>query len=63
MWGLVFTHLRNHGTKWLGGLQVTVGAVAANSGDFFSRRELQVIMMVSGVFTAWRGFVNSMNSP
>lgn len=62
MWQRLAEHLRNHGTKYLGGVQTTVGAIAANAGDFFSRRELQVMLMVSGVLTAWRGIVNTKNS-
>lgn len=52
---------RNHGTKMLGFGQVTVGAVAAGSGDLLSPIRLKILIMVSGVLTAWRGFVNSKN--
>lgn len=54
--------VRDHGTKILGFSQATFGAIAANAGDFFTRRELQFIMMASGILTAWRGFVNSRNA-
>lgn len=49
---------KSHGTKILGFTQVTVGVLAASAG-VFDERTLQVLVMCSGLLTAWRGFVNS----
>jgi hypothetical protein len=61
MWPKLRQHFRDHGTKWIGFIQVTVGAVAANAGDLFTARTLKILLMISGLLTAWRGFVNSRN--
>jgi hypothetical protein len=62
MWTWITYHWRSHGTKVLGFGQVTVGAIAANAGDFFSKHALQFLIMTTGLLTAWRGFVNTKNS-
>jgi hypothetical protein len=62
MWEKLGGYWKNHGTKVLGFGQVTLGAVAANAGDFFSRRALQLVIMLTGLLTAWRGFANSKNN-
>jgi len=54
-------HWRNNGTKYLGGAQVVVAGIAANAGDFFTKRGLQLILMASGVLTGLRGFINTQN--
>lgn len=47
-----------HGTKAIGFAQVTVGAVAT-AGVIESPSALKLIVTVSGLLTAWRGFLNS----
>jgi len=60
-WAALEVFSRNHMTKVIGFGQVTVGAIAANAGDLFSARTMKLILMSSGLLTAWRGFVNSRN--
>lgn len=53
----------NHGTKALGFIQVTLGVLAATDG-FFEPRTVKLILIGSGLATAWRGFFNSaQNAP
>lgn len=49
----------NHGTKLLGFSQVTIGVLAASSG-VFPDAALKWLLMLSGLLTAWRGWVNSL---
>lgn len=53
--------LKNHGTKVLGFLQVTVAAVVSIPG-LFPVEQTPKLLAVSGLLTAWRGFVNSANA-
>jgi hypothetical protein len=48
----------DHGTKVLGFLQVSVAAVAAVPG-LFPPEWMPKVLAVTGLLTAWRGFVNS----
>ena len=50
--------LRNHGTKVLGFAQVTVG-VLATATSLLPEVALQWILLLGGLLTAWRGWVNS----
>lgn len=45
-------------TKCLGFAQITLGAIAAYDG-IFEPRTVKIMLMVSGVLTAWVGFFNS----
>ena len=50
---------KKHGTKVLGFAQVTAGAIAMYADDLFGRHGAKLILVASGVLTAWRGFINS----
>jgi hypothetical protein len=52
------TLIRMHGTKVLGFLQVTVG-VLSTATHLFSESTLQMIIVFSGLLTAWRGYFNT----
>jgi uncharacterized membrane protein len=55
----VLTLWRSHGTKILGFAQVSIGAIAMYAEDFFGHHGAKIVLMVSGLLTAWRGFANS----
>lgn len=61
----VLTFWREHGTKLLGLLQVTAGALATMDqqmiADLLGPNAMRWIIMATGILTAWRGFVNSDN--
>jgi len=46
-----------HGTKTLGFLQITIGAMA--TGDVFPVWLVKWLIMITGLLTAWRGFFAS----
>jgi hypothetical protein len=50
---------RDHGTKILGLVQVTVGVLAASVG-VFPDHVIKWLLVLSGLLTAWRGYVNSL---
>lgn len=52
---------KNHGTKILGFLQVTVAAIAAVPG-LFPPDWMPKVLAATGLLTAWRGFVNSQST-
>lgn len=56
-------YFQDHGTKLLGLMQVTVGALAIADqtmvAGVFGQNGLRWIILSSGVLTAWRGFYNS----
>lgn len=54
----LWTFWRNHGTKLLGFTQVTLGVLASTDG-VFTPRTVKLILIGSGLATAWRGFFNS----
>lgn len=60
---LVLTVWREHGTKLLGFLQVTAGALATMDqqmiAELLGPNGMRWIIMATGILTAWRGFVNS----
>lgn len=49
---------KNHGTKILGFLQVTLGVFSTATG-ILPDHILKWLILVSGLLTAWRGYVNS----
>jgi hypothetical protein len=49
---------RTSGTKILGFAQVTVAVLATSTG-LFPDIALKWLMLLSGLLTAWRGYVNS----
>ncbi len=51
-----------HGTKLLGFLQVTVGALAGIT-DLCSPAMLKAFIVANGLLVAWRGFFNSTQGP
>jgi len=53
------SYLWCHRTKCLGFIQITLGALAVADG-VFSPFALKLIILASGVTTAWVGFFNSM---
>lgn len=55
----VIAYLWTHRTKCLGFIQITLGALAVADG-VFSPFALKIIILSSGVTTAWVGFFNSM---
>jgi len=55
----VLAYLWCHRTKCLGFIQITLGALAVADG-VFSPFALKIIILASGVTTAWVGFFNSM---
>lgn len=60
-WGKMMSRLAyawSHKTKILGFLQITVGAIASVDG-VFEPMTVKVLLMSSGVLTAWCGFLNS----
>lgn len=56
---VITAFFRNHTTKVLGFAQVTIGVLAASVG-VFPDAWLKWLMMISGLLTAWRGWVNSL---
>lgn len=48
--------LRFHATKILGFAQVTVGVFALNAEDLFGKHGAKIVLVISGLLTAWRGF-------
>lgn len=48
---------KNHGTKAIGFVQGTVAAVAGTTG-IIPEHHLKYYMLVSGLLTFWRGFLN-----
>lgn len=55
----LIAYLWCHRTKCLGFIQITLGALAVADG-VFSPFALKLIILSSGVTTAWVGFFNSM---
>lgn len=55
----ILQYLWCHRTKCLGFIQITLGALAVADG-IFSQFALKLIILASGVTTAWVGFFNSM---
>lgn len=49
---------KNHGTKILGFVQVTLGVFSTATG-ILPDEVLRWLMLISGLLTAWRGYVNS----
>lgn len=54
----ILIQLWSHKTKILGFLQITVGAIASVDG-IFEPLTVKILLMSSGVLTAWCGFLNS----
>lgn len=50
--------IRQHATKVLGFSGVTIGALSAAT-NFLTPRQLQEVIVATGILTAWRGFFNS----
>lgn len=50
-------HWRNHGTKIIGAMTGTLG-VLSSATTIFSAKIISLMMMVSGLLTFWRGFLN-----
>ena len=55
VWNFMWTE---HGTKTLGFIQVTLGALVAVQG-LVSDEVMRIFLIVNGVLVAWRGFFNS----
>jgi len=58
MFTTIWTFLVLHGTKVLGFVQITLGAIAGAT-DLFDPGALKGILVVNGVLVAWRGYFNS----
>lgn len=61
MFNRVIQFFKDHGTKFLGFAQVTVG-VFASATDLFSQAQLKTVLLANGLLVAWRGFFNSANN-
>lgn len=61
VWGF----FQDHTTKLLGFAQVTAGVLAVADpqliSDLFGPNGLKWVILISGLLTAWRGFVNTIN--
>lgn len=54
----VMQFFRHHTTKLLGFAQVTLGVLASTDG-IFAPRTVKIILIASGLATAWRGFAST----
>lgn len=54
----IYDFLKNHGTKVLGFLQITLGAVAGVTG-IIPDNHMKYYVVAIGLLTAWRGYFNS----
>ena len=54
----IYAFFVSHGTKVLGFVAVTVGALAGAT-DVFTPKMLKAFIVANGLLVAWRGFFNS----
>jgi hypothetical protein len=57
----MWAFFEQHGTKLLGFLGVTIGVLAASTTSILPPSWMPYILLLNGLLTAWRGFVNDKN--